>query len=210
MERETKELKYLWIARESFAQSNLSDTKEYYELTYAENPENPEAKYFHHFYDFMKKFKEGDIEWPFKFMVNSLQDAVEYASNDEWTGREKSTAILAITTTFGCIPQYITFAYENWNVDFLDICICGLYWLGSYIKTFCKEEQYYMEMAIEPWKKAVDLHLLYGCSHENYKIEEYVAEIQKYDPEYVMPEKPVENAREKKAREEAEKKSARN
>ena len=205
MLEETREIQYLKLARESIGNGKINDAERYYKAALSENSENPEAKYFNNFYNFMESFNKCDIKDPFVDLMLSLDEAVKYVAEGHWTDREKSIVITTMKSTYMIIPDYIIEAYINFSVDLIEDCIMSLYWLGSYIKTYFKEEHYYMEIAIEPWKKAIELHQEYGCTYENYKIEEYAKEINKIDPEYIIPERPVENLHEKKAREDAEK-----
>ena len=130
---------------------------------------------------------------------------MKYIAEGGWTEREQSIGIVAMKSLYMCIPDYIISAYNHLSIDLIDNCIVSLYWFGTYIKTYFNEDDYYMEMAIELWKKAIQLHQEYGCSYENYKVENYVTEIKKIEKEYIAPEKPTENVREKNARKKAEK-----
>lgn len=202
MTQETKDIQYLILAREKFSKAELDDARACYEIAFSENPENPEAKYFHNFYSFIENYKNGDIEHLFEVLVNSLEGIIKYVAEGDLTSYERSTVIFAINVTYLHIPSYIIAASNNTSSDLMSDCIVSLYWLGSYIQKYFNEDSYYMERAIEPWKKAIELQQEYGCKLEDYKAEDYVEKIKKIDPQYIMPE----NALEKKAIAEAEKK----
>ena len=206
--QETKEIRYLRAARGAISSGELKDAMSLYAMAFEENPENPEAKYFCEFTNFIDGFGTSeDVRYPFLYVINSLEYAVKYVAEFDCSNYEKSVVITMITSTYNILFDYLLKANDILGVDLIDDFIIGLYWLGSYINDDFQEISDIMEFAAEPWEKAIELHLKYGCNHANYKIEDYAEKLKKIKPEYVVPEKPLETIREQKAREEAEKKA---
>ena len=205
MAEETREIHFLRAAREAMSSGEIKDAISMYEIAFYENSENPEAKYFYHFNKFANSFIKGEeLEYPFLYLINSLEFAVKYVADFDCSDHEKSIVITNMTATYSIIFDYIVEAYETLGIDLIDDYIMGLYWLGSYIKNDFKEKPNFIDFAIEPWEKAIELHQKYGCKHENYKVENYAEELKKINPDYIIPDKPIENAREKWNRENAE------
>lgn len=204
MEIETKEIEYLRAARGAMISGKLDDALLCYRMALSENPENPEAKYFCRYNDFEEGLKKGEVKNPFIYLITSLQGAVEYVAKFDCSNYEKCVVINAIVASYKNIPEYIILAYEHLSIDLIEECILSCYWLGTYITENFQGNQEFEKYAIEPWEKAIELHQLYGVKAENYKVEDYAGKLKILNPDYIIPEKPLENMREKKAREEAE------
>ena len=203
--QETKEIQYLRAARGAISSGELKDAMSLYAMALEENPENPEAKYFCEFTNFIDGFGTSeDVRYPFLCVINSLEYAVKYVAEFDCSNYEKSVVITMITSTYNILFDYLLKANNILGVDLIDDFIIGLYWLGSYINDDFQEINDIMEFAAEPWEKAIELHLKYGCKHANYKVEDYAGKLKKIKPEYVVPKKPLETIREQKAREETE------
>ena len=161
-----------------------------YRIAFNENPENPEAKYFCKFTDFVDGFGTSeDVRYPFLYVICSLEDAIKYVATFDCSDYEKSLVITTITSTYDILFKYLLEAINLFEVDLIDEYIVGLYWLGSYIYDDFQENSDLMAFAADPWKKAIELHQECGCKHENYKIEDYVEKLKKIEPEYTVPEK---------------------
>ena len=201
----TKEIQYLRAARGSISSGKIKDAMTLYEAALNENPNNPEAKYFCNFTNFVDGFGTSeDVKYPFLYVINSLEYAVKYVAEFDCSDYEKSVVITTIISTYNILFKYLLKANDLFGVDLIDDYIIGLYWLGSYINDDFQENSDFTSFAADPWKKAIELHQEYGCKHENYKVEDYAEKLKMIEPEYTMPVKPAENARERKAREEAE------
>ena len=204
--QERKEIQYLKAARDAISSGQIRDAMSLYAMAFEENPENHEAKYFSKFADFVDNFgTSGDVKYPFLYTLNSLEYAIKYVSEYDCSDYEKSVVITTVISTYNIIFQYIVEAYNILGVDLIDDYIIGLYWLGSYINDDFQGNDDLMAFAADPWEKAIELHQEYGCKYEKYKVEAYAKKLKKIKPEYVVPEKTLENVRERKAREEAEK-----
>ena len=205
MTEETREIQLLRAARGAISSGEIAKAISIYEMAFEENPENPEAKYFYHFNGFINSFSgREELKYPFLYLINSLEYAVKYVAEFDCTDYEKGIVIATIKSTYNVVFNYLVNAYDIFGVDLMDEYIIGLYWLGSYIKNDFKEKSEFWEFAVEPWEKAIELHQEYGFNDEYYRVEDYAQKLREIKPEYVIPTKPAENIREKKAREKAE------
>ena len=205
MGEETREIQFLRAARGAISAGEIKEAMSLYEMAFNEDSENPEAKYFYHFNDFINCFERGEeLKYPILYLINSLEFAVKYIAEFDCSNYEKSVVITTMISTYNIVFDYVVEAYNILGVDLIDDYIIGLYWLGSYIKRDFEEEPDFVEFAVGPWERAIELHQEYGCKHENYKVEDCAEELKKIKPHYVIPAKPDENARERITREKAE------
>ncbi len=166
-----------------------------YAVVAAENPENPEAKFFTHYTDYVDYISDqqsdrSKLKLISINLINSLENAVKYVSEADCSKKEKLTVISQIVENYTSLPGFFIDCRISPIGETIESGVLSLYWLGSYIKNDFNEDPEAMKLAIIPWKEAVkQQQKWYAYKYEGYKAEDYVAQIQKVDPAYTMPQK---------------------
>lgn len=178
-------------ARTHWCDGNDAEAVGCYGVVAAENPENPEAKFFMCYMDWLEDMKEpSERKTAVIKLINSLENAVNYVAAADCTKTEKLAVIKGIVDLYTPVPGYAINLRISPIGETIETGVLSLYWLGSYIKDGFKNDSDAMKLAIIPWKEGVKLQQQwYSYKYEGNKAEDYVAEIQKVDPAYTMPKK---------------------
>lgn len=159
------------------------------------NPDNPEAKFFTCYMDYVDFVTDehsdtSKLKLIALNLINSLENAVKYVAEADCSKKEKLTVISQIVEDYTSIPAFVIGMRISPIAETIQSGVLSLYWLGSYIKNDFNEDPEAMKLAIIPWKEAVkQQQKWYAYKYEGYKAEDYVAQIQKVDPAYTMPQK---------------------
>ena len=178
-------------ARAHLCAGNDAEAVGCYVVVAAENPENPEAKFFAYYMDFLDSKEDASKrKMAMIKLINSLEDAVKCVAEADCTKEEKLAVIKAIAELYTPVPGYMITVRLNPIAETIENGVLSLYWLGSYIKKDFKADKEAMKLAIIPWKEGVKLQQqFYSYKYEGNKAEDYAAEIQKIDPSYTIPKK---------------------
>jgi len=185
------EVQKLNEARAYLCTGNDAEAVGCYAVVAAENPENPEAKFFTCYLDYLDSKEDASKrKMAMIKLINSLEDAVKCVAEADCTREEKLAVIKTIAELYTPVPGYMITVQLAPIAETIEDGVLSLYWLGSYIKNDFNEDPEAMKLAIIPWQEGVKLQQkFYAYKYEGNKAEDYAAQIQKVDPAYTMPKK---------------------
>lgn len=192
------EEKFVKLARAARAENNVEDAKKYYEMMYIEMPDNAEAKWYYTYYTLMD-CKNVEIPEKYVNVCASLVPSLKLATfiEDE---KEKAYLVLDITSDFIKLKNAVISSILK--IDALP---------SSYVQTVKKtaqtterrlgddiieifgEVEPYTTYAVNIWKRLIDERHMnpyrnYQDKDKTLWFEEMAKKIQKYEPNYIMPE----------------------
>lgn len=189
-----QEREFLTAAREMLLNPDIDmDTicAQYYKVREA-NPDNAEAEFFAAYLGFKCLLKDNDASCvkAFKAMIACLESAIKCVKESEGDIKEKYMVLCTMVKAYTPITRYIFTKRISTTSSTIESGTLGLYALGTAIKNEFGSEEEIVKLALEPWKEAVSLQrTYYAYKYNGVKPEDYVAEIQKIDPSYTMPDK---------------------
>lgn len=188
------ELKNLQIARKCLLDGDDQGATDHYLAVHDENADNPEAEYFVYNTLCTNYIDQGESnenkKLAFVATSKTLVDAVKCIAASDCTKEEK----LHITARF--VGMYCPIAAYIVKVPVMDastriqMAVTTLYAAGNAIESAYSGDTEAMHCAAMAWKDGVKLQQqFYAYSYDGNKAEDYVAKIQKVQPDYVMPKK---------------------
>lgn len=190
-----QEREFITTARALLSDPNadLEYTLAHYYQAHEANPDNAEAEFFAAYLGFKGLSKKGDgasAANAFKAMTNCLEKAIRCVKNSEGDETEKYTVLASMVKAYTPITRYLFAKHLSTTADTIEGGVLGLYALGTTIKNEFGTDAIFMQLVVEPWKEAVSLQrTYYAYKYKGVKPEDYVTEIQKFDPSYTIPNK---------------------
>ena len=197
-------LKYLKNARAAREEDNSEDAKKFYDMVRIEDPENGEAKFFYQYYS-LYEGKNGELPTRFNSLTKVLKSSIRFVAESDIGEVEKMDLISAIVSSFVPVTWSLNRHMNSLTVgsgenkqlvipanQIKGACIDGviaLYELGDTIDKYFGNNKEAMKLAASAWKEAVSLNQKWYAYNYGKSVEEYVAKIQKIEPDYVMPKK---------------------
>lgn len=196
-------LKYLKNARAAREEDNSEDAKKFYDMVRIEDPENGEAKFFYQYYS-LYEGKNGELPTRFNSLTKVLKSSVRFVAESGDGEQEKMSIISSIVSSFVPMTWSLNRHMNSLTVgsgenrqlvipakQIQGACIDGviaLYELGDIIEKYFKSADA-KKLSALAWKEAVSLNQKWYAYNYGKSVEEYVAKIQKIEPDYVMPKK---------------------
>ncbi len=191
-ENEKKNLK---LARTFLLQEEDQKALDCYLEVYNENGDNPEASYFvynsactHGITDTEESNKNKKTSYI--ATSKTIVEAMKYIAESDESLDDK----LAISAA--ALGMYLYIIERALQIPFCDpserIELAGitLYEVGDAIEKAYNSDRTAMEVAVKSWKEAVKVHQkFYAYKYGGRNVNEYVAKIQKIEPDYAMPKK---------------------
>lgn len=204
---------YLQIARRAKENDDVEKAEKFYNLVLESYPDNWEANFYSTYYS-IAQTNIGNIPASALKFRNSLGLVIELLKNDTDTEQIiKSVNEIKDKIFYMCATLYDS--YKSYFLQFRgNASICQsynmavlaitsvLYHFGDLLAKFFDNEEVYIEIAIESWKKALEIRKAYfkdnpvycnsGAGDTKISVQEevnrYSSKIQKYDASYVAPE----------------------
>ena len=196
-------LKYLKNARAAREEDNSEDAKKFYDMVRTEDPENGEAKFFYQYYS-LYEGKNGELPTRFNSLTKVLKSSVRFVAESGDGEQEKMSIIGSIVSSFVPMTWSLNRHMNSLTVgsgenrqlvipakQIQGACIDGviaLYELGDIVEKYFTSADA-KKLSALAWKEAVSLNQKWYAYNYGKSVEEYVAKIQKIEPDYVMPKK---------------------
>ena len=198
--------KYLQLARQAKAESNVEDAKTYYNKAREEFPENGEAKFFYAYYA-MYDSANKDVPRKFIDLCKGVVGAVKMAAKEEVSKEEQLKSIEEIVNTF--VPEtwsmnrYMNKKNHETKIgdsyvtifEHSTITTCGktgmeaIRNLGDELANIYGEDAEAQRLAVIAWKEYVSLCQKWFAWAPKGEAEVYAEKIKKIEPSYEMPQK---------------------
>ena len=194
-----EENKYLKAARFAREENNATDAKRYYEMVKMDDPENAEAKFFYSYYNIISG-KKGDAYNGYITFIEMLPSAIKSVVRCEMADSEKEILLKDMAEVVKTMPMLMynilnSISQTSYGKENLaktnQRSISMLYLFGDEIeKAFSKNEGTLSSISVDMWKAGIALQRRWvAVSFDKTYPEKYAAKIQKYDAEYVLPQK---------------------
>lgn len=171
----SEENKYLKLARAAREEENAEDAKKFYDMVRAEDPENPEAKFFYQYYTLMNS-KNGEIPNNFSKVCSTIIPTIKLIQKTEYAPAEKIEITNQIVEAF--LPLTFSMLSHMRSLSCFDYSDCktllanGIVSIGDLCNNLTElatNDKEYRNLALRAWKEKIDAYEIDG-NYEGEKI----------------------------------------
>ena len=189
-----KEYQYLTTARDFLVLGEMDKACVHYAKVSQDHPgEVAEAEFFEAYMGYQSLLEANDAASAvnaFKAMAACVENAVKCVKESDVEEIGKVLILTAMVETYAPITRYLYTRRISTSSSTIETGVLGLYALGDAIKNAFGANPETMMQAAEAWKEGVSIQQqFHAYKYQGARAEDYVAKIQKVEPNYTMPSK---------------------
>lgn len=189
-----KEYQDLKTARSFLVLGEMDNACAHYAKVSQDHPEEvAEAEFFVAYWAYQDLLAENDAASAvnaFKAMAACVENAVKCVKESDEEEIGKILIVTAMVETYAPITRYLYTRRISTSSSTIETGVLGLYALGDAIKNAFGANPETMKQAAEAWKEGVSIQRqFHAYKYQGARAEDYVAKIQKVEPNYTMPSK---------------------